>query len=309
MFALAHVKKDDMRFLARLWTPSAQKILAEMLEELRDLQRSPRHINGLFYDLRHFVVAYPRIERWKAAKIRAYLRERKVGPRRADNIRDSIVTLSRFARRYGYLPEGVISEAEKVRKIKKGCDVLIWSPAETRLILEHVSAKWLPAIAIGFFAGLRKSEILRLDWSAFKFDQDPPEIAVSAKIAQKIRRSRLVPILPNLMSWLEPYRARVGPLYPGNFKTNENALSLEIKRIRKRTGLPRRDNALRHSFGTYRLALTRNCARVAEEMGNSPRKVRENYNDPRPESEAQSFFAISRPSIENILPLELEFVG
>jgi integrase len=302
---------DEMNIFARLWTPSARRILEQMLEELRDLQRSRRHINGLLWDLRPFVAAFPRIERWKAARIGAYLRALKVGARRRDNIRDSIVTLARFARRYGYLPESTVSEPEKVRKIKKGTDVLIWSPSEAQLLLEHVREKWLPCVAIGLFAGLRKSEILRLDWSALKFDQNPPEIAVSAKIAQKIRRSRLVPILPNLGTWLEPYRDAVGPLYPGNLKTNENALSKEIKRIRLRTGLPRRDNALRHSFGTYRLAILRNCARVAEEMGNSPRKVRENYNDPRPESEALAFFAISRPSLENVLtlPLDLEFVG
>jgi hypothetical protein len=36
-------------------------------------------------------------------------------------------------------------------------------------------------------------------------------------------------------------------------------------------------NLLRHSFGTYKLATTRNAALVAEEMGNSAAVVRTHY--------------------------------
>jgi integrase len=295
--------------IARLMLQPAQIILDEMLDELRDLQRSDRHINGLRRDVRDFLAANPRIEKWTVAAIIGYLRELRVGPRRRDNIRDSIVTLSRFARRHNYLSWERLTEAEKVRKIKPGNDVVTWSPAEAELLLEHISEKWLPCLAIGLFAGLRKSEILRLDWSAFKWEEIPPVIAVARKIARKIRISRRVPILPNLGSWLEPYRAWVGPIYPGNFKTNENAFSLEMKRIRKRTGLTRKDNGCRHSFGSYRLAILKNSAQVAEEMGNSPRKVRENYNDPKPEAEAVRFFNLARPAKDNVvpMPLELEF--
>lgn len=291
--------------------PGAADILKEMLDELVDLQRSPRHINGLRGDLRGFVALNPQIGKWTAAGISEFLRGRGVGARRRDNIRDSIVALSRFARHRGYLPEGLRSEAEKVRKIKLGSEVVTYSPGEAALLLENVSAKFLPVLAIGLFAGLRKSEILRLDWSALKWDEDPPVIAIASKIARKIRRSRLVPIAPNLATWLEPYRNRVGPLYPGNFKTNENAFSAEMKRIRKRTGIARKDNGARHSFGSYRLAILKNCAHVAEELGNSPRKVRENYNDPKSHSEAVRFFNLVRPTTDNVVPmhLDLEFVG
>jgi len=298
-----------MKIFARFRIPPAERILAEMLNDLRDLQRSARHVNGLNWDLRDFVSAYPRIENWTGAKIHAHLRGLDVGPRRRDNIRDSLVTLARFARRKGYLPAEEKSEPEKVRKIKPGNDVVTWSPAQAEILLEHVSEKWLPCLAIGLFAGLRKSEILRLDWSAFKWQENPPVIAVSGKIARKIRISRLVPILPNLATWLEPYRDRLGAIYPGNFKTNENAFSDEMKRIRNWSGLPRKYNAARHSFGSYRLAILKNSAQVAEEMGNSPRKVRENYNDPKPESEAVRYFSLSAHSAENVMtmPLELRF--
>ena len=93
--------------------PAAEKILAEMLDELRDLQRSSRHINGLYWDLRDFISANPRIENWTATGVAKYLSELGVGARRRDNVRDSMVTFARFARRRNYItarpaPENVV---------------------------------------------------------------------------------------------------------------------------------------------------------------------------------------------------------
>jgi integrase len=291
--------------------PKSSDVLAELLGELHDLDRSTRHVNGLKWDLSPFCAEFPRIRKCREREISAWLRNRSVGPRRRDNLRDSIVELFRFAHRREYLRGFGPSEAEKVRKIKPGHDVVTWSPLEAELLLANVSPKWMPCLVLGLFAGLRKSEILRLDWSAFKWDlldrnaQSAPVIAVTRKIARKIRVDRLVPIGQNLLKWLAPYRDRVGPLYPGNFKTNENSCCRETARLRRATGLPRKDNANRHSFGTYRLAITKNYEQVALEMGNSARKVRENYNDPKPEPEAVRYFELAPPELEKVVPMSL----
>jgi integrase len=294
--------------------PSAAQILEEMLAELDDLRRSSRHIGALRSDLGKFVALYPRLELVTDAEIVSYLRglSSTIGPRRRDNIRDSLVQLFRFAKRRDYLPEGRRTAAEKIRKIKPGHEVVTWSPPEARILLEHISPCWLPCEVIGLFAGLRKSEILRLDWSAFKWDlRDTdgnlaPVIAVTRKVARKVRTDRLVPISENLIAWLQPYRDRVGPLYPGHFKSIENAHSVEMVRMRRATGLTRKDNANRHSFGSYRLAIVKSYDQVALEMGNSPRKVRESYNDPQPETLALEYFTLMPPSRENVVPMNLE---
>lgn len=292
---------------ARRAVPDSKKILAELLLDLEDHQRSERHRDGLKRDLARFVAEFPRLEDAKEENIAAYIREilgRGAGPRRRDNVRDSIVQLFRFARRRAYLPENHISEAEKIRKIKPGHDVLTWNVQEAALLLENISPRWLPWLALGLFAGLRTSEILRLDWSAVKFEQNV--IAISRSVARKIRISRLVPILGNLAEWMLPFWEKAGLIYPGNFKSNENKKAAEMNRLRLLLNLPRRDNANRHSFGTYRLAVVKSCDQVALEMGNSPRKVREDYNDPKPESEGVAYFAL-RPPIEktNIVQLAL----
>jgi integrase len=291
---------------------STGEILGEMLNELADLQRSEVHIYGLRNSLAPFVEEFPRLDRVIEIDVARYLSSLKVGPRRRDNILCAIIQLSRFARRRNYLPEDRRSAAEKVQMIRPGHDVTTWTPAEAKLLLEHVSPRWLPCLALGLFAGLRSSEILRLDWGAFKFDlQDhedrpAPVIAVNRKVARKTRLSRLVPIQPNLVTWLQPYRDRVGPLYPGNFKTNENARCLEAARLRRATGLPRKDNALRHSFGSYRLAVIRDYTLVAGEMGNSPRMIRESYNDPKPKGEGEAYFRLSRPDFAKVIPMSLD---
>ncbi len=278
-----------------------------MIEELKDLRRSDRHINGLRSALRPFAATFPNLRTARHPDLVRYLRGLSVGPRRRDNVRSAIVQLSRYARRREILDEVRRSPAERIPMIKPGHDVATWTIPETRLLLETVDSYWLPCVAIGLFAGLRKSEILRLDWSAFKWEIGV--ISVPRKIARKSRVDRLPPILPNLANWLEPYRGHVGALYPGCMKSAENAFSFEMNRIRHATGLPRKDNANRHSFGSYRLAVMKNITQVALEMGNSPEKVRSNYNDPKPEAEGLEYFAISRDSPENILtlPLALEF--
>ena len=283
--------------------PSSAAIAREMLGELEELGRSHRHLKGLRNDLRPVVEKFPSLQALSDAELVAYLRSLSVGPRRRDNVLCSIVQLSRYAKRRNYLPENSRSAAEKVRKIKPACDVVTWTLPEVKLLLENVSTRWLPFTLFGLFAGLRSSEILRLDWSAVKFDERI--IAVSGKVARKIRISRLVPIEDNLLAWLEPYCDRVGPLYPGNFKTNENAHCVEMVRIRRATGLPRKDNANRHSYGSYSLALTQNYAEVSSHMGNSPRMLRENYNNPQSKADGLAYFAILPPPSENIIPMPL----
>jgi integrase len=292
--------------------PCSAEILREMIAELEDLGRSWRHLKSLRDCLKLFVEKFPRLEAVSDADLTAYLRQlsMRVGPRRRDNVLSAIVQLSRFARRRNYLPEDARSVAEKVRRIKPSHDVQTWTPQEARLLLEHVKPRWLPMMVLSLFAGLRTTEIFRLDWGAVKFDERV--IAVSGKVARKTRIARLVPIQDNLLAWLEPYRDRVGPLFTtANCKTLENSRYLEMARIRRATGLPRKDNANRHSFGSYRLAVTKSHAQVALEMGNSPRMVRDNYNDPKSEADAAAYFGLLPPSRENVvpMPLPLEFAA
>lgn len=284
----------------RFWrcrVPSSAEILAEMLSQLDDLRRSERHVYALRNDLLPFVRLFPRIEKATADDVSCYLKEipGAIGPRRRDNILLSIQQLSRFARSRGYLDEGRKSAAEKVRRINAPPgDVVIWTPGEAKLLLDGFqkhSPHWLPLVSLSLFAGLRTSELLRLNFDAIKFDQ---RAIVIARHITKTRSSRVVPIQPNLAAWLEPYRNRVGAIRgPHCEKTSENLLSIAMSLVRHETGLERRHNAARHSYGSYRLAVIKNRAQLAEEMGNSPRAIMESYCNPQPESVGRAYFKIA----------------
>ena len=60
------------------------------------------------------------------------------------------------------------------------------------------------------------------------------------------------------------------------------------------------DNALRHSFISYRVAQVQNVAQVALEAGNSPRMVFSNYRELVRPADAEKWFGITPASVAEI---------
>jgi hypothetical protein len=69
-----------------------------------------------------------------------------------------------------------------------------------------------------------------------------------------------------------------------------NSLTRAWARIAARAGVTYKRNAFRNSYITYRLILTDDIAKVAEECGTSPKMIRKNY---------QSRAAIARTTAED----------
>jgi hypothetical protein len=67
-------------------------------------------------------------------------------------------------------------------------------------------------------------------------------------------------------------------------------------------------NALRHSFISYRVALTRDISAVALEAGNSPRMIFAHYRELCIEAEALEWFSIlpAEGAAKNIIQLSAE---
>src|SRR5204863_1727073 len=185
----------------------------------------------------------------------------KTGPRARNNIRMSIVTLFNFARTRGYLPKGQPTEACEVAKAKdRGGAIGILTPKQLADLLTASDEEARLYFAIGAFTGLRSAELIRLEWEDVNFVRGHIEVG---KGKAKTATRRLVPIQPNLMRWLSPYRGRSGLVF-----ASEHAASRSIARAKEIVGdWP--TNALRHSYATYRLAQCQDAARVSLEMGNS----------------------------------------
>ena len=162
----------------------------------------------------------------------------------------------------------------------KSGEIHIFTATEISKLIENADDRLLPYIVIGAFAGLRGAEIQRLDWG--EIDLEEGFIEVKAENAKTDVR-RLVPIKPNLKSWLNECRKKSGRVCV--FGNVVNQLMKLVAKINK--ALPKdtpakekmkwKKNALRHSYISYRVAECADVARVADESGNSPAVIKSNY--------------------------------
>lgn len=262
-------------------------LVRQMLVARQEDGLSRRYVETLRSHLNRFAAACPaRIATIHVGDMEKWLRSQPVGPRARNNMRASIVTLFRFAQKQGYLPKGARTEADEIAKAKdRGGEIGVLTPmALARLLHEPAPERIHLFLALGAFTGMRSSEILRLQWADVNFDRR--FITVAAHKTKTATR-RLVPVLPNLLEWIIRYRQAEGCLFDSR-RDASSAIAFA-----KACGVPWPNNALRHSYATYRLALTADAARVALEMGNSPQKLMRNYRELADQNEAAAWFSIT----------------
>ena len=209
----------------------------------------------------------------------------KLGPQSIKNYRATLSNLFGFAEARGYIFKGgnPVSDTEAVSA--KGGEIHIYSPGELVRLLEAAPADYLPALALQAFAGLRSAEVERIRWAAV--DLKGGFIHIGADDA-KTRSRRLVPVAPCLAEWLAPYSKRTGPVWPGTANTIRKARAATVEA----SGVAWKDNALRHSFASYRMAETQDAARVALELGNSPSIVFRHYRELVKPDQALAWFNV-----------------
>jgi len=150
----------------------------------------------------------------------------------------------------------------------------IHTPKQVRALLQAASklatpkarSKVVPYLAIGYFAGLRpENELANLDWADIDFEACT--IRVDPATAKK-RRQRYVDMSDNLVAWLTPYVQRTGKI---------GCSRLLLRKARKAAGVAWVNDVMRHSFGSYLLALNEDAARTASQMGHSDASVLFNH--------------------------------
>ena len=102
----------------------------------------------------------------------------------------------------------------------------------------------------------------------------------------------------NLLEWLLPWRNAKGHV----FEDRSNQM-MEIRRLKRRTGLNWNANALRHSYGTNRNAEMGNAGQLAEEMGTSITMIRRHYDAVPADIEPADYFGIMPGETAKIIPL------
>jgi integrase len=132
------------------------------------------------------------------------------------------------------------------RRKKRKSPVEVFTPAELTDLLDHATLQLAVCFALGAFSGLRSEEILRLEWA--DITRRPGFIEMAADKAKTAAR-RLVPITDNLALWLARSPSNSGLVWP---RTKRTFFQSRL-RVALKAEVTWKQNALRHSFISYRL--------------------------------------------------------
>ena len=226
-----------------------------------------------------------------------WLRNLDCAPKTRANFRANIGVLFSYAERRRMIDANPVKRTTAPKLIDKAPEIFSVDELSSLLNAAIITAPdVLPMLAIGAFAGLRESEIKRLDWQEVNLQRG--YIEVKAEKAKTAKR-RIVRIQPNLARWLAPYSALTGAVVPVNSRK-------KLETVRKAAGLQRWSrNGLRHSFASYRLAATNNAAAVAAELGHSTSQMLySTYRELVLPEEAERYWNILRSGDANIISMQ-----
>lgn len=287
-FLVAHLKASQK-------SCTTVELVRELVAAKKADGASQRYLSDLRSRLTRFATTFDdqTVATITGAQIDDWLRGLNLSPISRNNYRRVLVVMFNFAIQRGYATSNAAETTAKAKVVGDAPGILTF--AQTACLLEAASSELLPYVAIGAFAGLRRAELERLDWSNIHFDSDLIEVtAAKAKTA----RRRFVKIQPNLRKWLLPRRKHSGKIAPINFRK-------EFENARVAAGIERwPDNALRHGFASYHLAHFKDAAALALEMGHTDSgMIFEHYRELVKPKDAERYWKVRPVSTEKIVPL------
>ncbi|HUF60546.1 MAG TPA: site-specific integrase [Verrucomicrobiales bacterium] len=234
-----------------------------------------------------------------------WLHRLNVGPESQRTYARYLSLLFGYGIRHGWIDRNPLASIARPRVSET--EVGIYTPAEVGRILakaEESFPETVAVLAISLFAGLRPSDVEALRWE--DIDLVRSVIRVSQRKGRSAR-NRFVSIIAPLGEWLARHGQASGRVFPFAKADSEN-VSWGRLRIRKAIGAAEVrpvSDGLRHSFGSYRLAvLGGNRHEVAHEMGNSEAVILKHYRRPVLRSDAVSYFSIMPGgAAPNVVPI------
>jgi integrase len=287
-----------------------RKPIAEAVEEMIATKKasgvSELYLSDLRYRLGAFKAAFHcDVNALAPDDVAKFFAGLQLSPRSYNNFLRTLRTFFAFAQKQGWLAREaeLLTRVEKRRE--KTAPVEIFAPSELSELLKHASSDIRPCLALAAFAGLRAEEILRLEWS--DIDRRAGFIEVAAHKAKTAAR-RLVPISDNLAAWLAMASRDGASVWtkskPWFFESVREAVaSINEERGPKAAQFIWKQNALRHSFISYRLAQSQDINRVALEAGNSPQMIFRHYRELATPEQARTWFAIIPKGAANIVAI------
>jgi site-specific recombinase XerD len=166
------------------------------------------------------------------------------------------------------------------------------SPIDLRAILSACPDELKPVVAIQALCGLRVAEAARLKWSDILLGENGNFVRIGADTAKTSRR-RLTPMPDGLAIYLKGVRKDEGHVYAAGKGSVDSLQKATVTFRRSLVGVAWHRNGLRASALSYRLALTRDAAATAFEMGNSAAILMRDYRELTTPNEAELWFNVT----------------
>jgi|GEM_PF-4650896 len=184
------------------------------------------------------------------------------------------------------------------RTVEVDDEVVIYTPDELKALfaacidypmgeIDRLCAECSIPFAFMAFAGIRPEEITKLTWSDVSLELR--NIRIGSKVAKKLYR-RNVRINQTLAAWIAtvPEEKRKGKLIPPRWR-------YKAAKVRTKAGIDghEKQDALRHSFGTYMLAVENDIDMLKSDMGHATIAVFfEHYNGEATKAEALPYWQV-----------------
>jgi integrase len=258
---------------------------------LSDLRSRLTQFSGSFDGKPVAEITSPQIDEWLRSL--SDKNGKRLAPITRNNFRRVLIVAFNFALGRGYCVSNPAEKSARAKEIESPVGIL--TVEQTARLLESAATEFVPYIAIGAFAGLRRAELERLEWQ--EVDLVSGLIEVTASKAKSARR-RFVRIQPNLAKWLHPYAQLSGNVTPPGYRPL-------LEATREAAGIKQwPQNALRHSFASYHLAKFNDAAALALELGHTNSNlVFQHYRQLVKPKQAERYWRIRPASVPNVVAM------
>jgi integrase len=294
-YAKHHNKRSKAPTISEAWEAAVTHRENHRPRTLADLKSWKKALPAWFMAMNAFDVSGKDITKALDETTKGQTRW-KTGLRNISSVMGDIV-------KNGAIPENPTKTIQTKRNVESADDVSIYTPAELQSLFDacqdypsgpdRLCANCAAPFALMAFAGVRPDEVTKLKWA----DVSPElgNIRIGPSIAKKARR-RNVRINHTLAAWIAtvPPEARLGKIVPPRWR-------YKAAMVRKMAGICGREkqDALRHSFGTYMLATENDMDALKSDMGHEHVRVFFNhYHKAVTKAQALPYWQVLPPGTE-----------
>ena len=263
-----------------------ERVEAEFKRRLAAGEISPRHFSSMKETLKKFAARFgdKPIKLLSGAEIKAWLASEPLAVKTRNRHLGYIRNVFGLAREWNLL------DADPFERVNgfndphaRARQVQILTPEQLTNFLNAVDRDFVPFFALSAFSGLRREEIIRLDWSEVKLERNLIDLPFAKS---KNRRRKLIELSENLKAWLSFFARQSGSVMP------KKKLQLAFESAAKAARIvPWPQNGLRHSFCSHAVAL-KGFEWTSVQADHSVQMLRKHYWEVVDRETAERYWAI-----------------